>query len=119
MSTVIRELDACVFCGATDMTEEHLIADWAHRAFAQRRRPTGFFRGSVVDSALQLHDDDPIVTAQVICRSCNNGWVSRIDNAASQVLRPLIRGQSEVALARDGQTAVAAWVYKTAWRVSP
>lgn len=96
------------------MTEEHLIAFWAHRAFAKKRKPTDNFRATIKDSALRLQDGDADVTAKVLCRTCNNGWVSRLDNAAAQVLRPLIRGQREVTLDRAGQTAAAAWIYKTA-----
>ena len=54
------------------------------------------------------------MTAKVICQPCNNNWLSRIDNAAAQVLRPLVRGEREVALDSAGQTAVASWIYKCA-----
>jgi hypothetical protein len=96
------------------MTEEHLIASWAYRAFAERRKPTNGFRATLSAGRMQIHDGDADLTAKVICRECNNGWVSRIDNAAAQVMRPLVRGQSEVALDCEGQAAVAAWIYKSA-----
>jgi hypothetical protein len=96
------------------MSEEHLIAHWAHRAFAKKRKPTDSFRASLTGGGMRLEDGDADATAKVICRSCNNGWVARIDNAAARVARPLIRGQEEVALDRTGQTAFAAWIYKTA-----
>ena len=48
MATVLRELDHCIFCGDGDMTEEHLIADWAHRAFAKKRKPDGLLRMRIV-----------------------------------------------------------------------
>jgi hypothetical protein len=43
-----------------------------------------------------------------------NGWLSLIDNDAARVLKPLIRGESEVALDTAGQSAFAAWVYRCA-----
>jgi hypothetical protein len=111
----LRTLDVCVFCGGTDMTDEHLIAFWAHRAFAKQRKPTGSVRGTIrEDGRLRLHDGDAELTAKIICRECNNGWVSRIDNAAAEAMRPLIRGERAVTLNREGQAAVAAWIYKTA-----
>ena len=122
--TVLRELGRCVFCDGTDMTEEHLIADWAHRAFARKRKPdsfiTGTFTGRTVvpgRSEMRLEavpEGDAAATARVICRDCNNTWLSKIDNVASQVLRPLVRGEREVRLDRAGQRAVAAWIYKSA-----
>ncbi len=96
------------------MTEEHLIAFWAYRAFTKQRKPTGGLRLTLSDGGARVHDGDADVTAKVICRSCNNGWVSTIDNAAAQVMRPLIRGQREIALDCKGQAAVAAWIYKSA-----
>ena len=114
MTTVLRQLDHCVFCGGSEMTEEHLIADWVHRAFSKKRKPDGQFRATVVGSGLRFDGGDPVITAKVICRRCNNNWLSEIDNDAARVLRPLIRGEREVELDRAGQTAVAAWVYKTA-----
>ena len=63
---------------------------------------------------MRLSVDEPVITAKVICRACNNEWLSGIDDAAARVLKPLIRGEQEVALDRAGQTAVAAWIYKCA-----
>jgi hypothetical protein len=114
MSTRLSELESCVFCGDAEMTEEHLIAFWAHRAFAKKRKPRDNFRAVVRGSALQFQDGDADLTAKIICRTCNNGWVAQIDHAAARIMRPLIRGQSEVTLDRGGQSAVGAWIYKTA-----
>jgi hypothetical protein len=115
MTHVVRELEVCIFCGGSEMTEEHLIAAWAHRAFARARKPQnqirGIFRG--VDQ-IALSPDEPVATAKVVCRPCNNGWVSGVDRDAAVVLKPLIRGGREVVLDTDAQAAVAAWIYKTA-----
>jgi hypothetical protein len=57
---------------------------------------------------VRANGGDGDITAKVICRTCDNNWVSRIDNSAAQAMRPLIRGQHEVRLDYKGQTAVAA-----------
>ena len=93
MTTIVRELDWCIFCAGGDVTEEHLIADWAHRAFAKARKPTNQLRGTwVAPGRVAISTDDAVMTAKVICGSCNNNWVSGLDNGAARVLRPLIRG---------------------------
>lgn len=110
-----RQLSRCVFCGSTDMSEEHLIADWVHRAFARKRKPDNDFAGTFVGrDALRVEPVASTLTARVVCRDCNNGWLSGIDNAAAQVLRPLVRGERDVELGRAAQGAVAAWICKTA-----
>lgn len=115
MTRVIRELDRCIFCGCSDMSDEHLIADWANRAFAKARKPTGHLHGALIGQGqMRIDGGDPVAAAKVVCTACNSGWLSVIDNAASKVLRPLVRGDREVTLDRAGQTAVAAWIYKCA-----
>ncbi|MDP2712551.1 MAG: hypothetical protein Q8O56_15150 [Solirubrobacteraceae bacterium] len=118
MTDVLRELDRCVFCDAIGVTEEHLIADWAYRAFVRKRRLHDelFLRGRFVGPGqLQMHSEsEAIPTAKVVCGPCNNGWMSGIDQAASRVLRPLIRGEREAVLDPDGQAAAAAWIFKSA-----
>ena len=111
-----RELDNCIFCGAYGTTEEHLIAAWVLRAFLRERRPTGALSGTFLgnDRRMRVEPSEPVSTAKVVCRRCNNEWLSGIDNAAAQVLKPVIRGDHEVVLDRRGQSAVAAWVYKSA-----
>jgi hypothetical protein len=114
IATVARELDRCVFCGSTEMTEEHLIADWAHRAFARSRKPQNRILASwLAADQLALSDGDPVVTARVICRSCNNEWISGVDRDAADALKPLVRGERAVVLDRAAQSA-AAWIYKSA-----
>lgn len=63
---------------------------------------------------MHISAEEPIATAKVLCRSCNNEWISRIDSAAADVLKPLIRGEETVTLGRAGQAAFAAWIYKSA-----
>lgn len=111
----MRELDQCIFCGNSDMTEEHLIAAWVLRAFVRQRKPkTGLSATFVSDDQMRLHAEEPTSTAKVVCRSCNNEWLSGIDNAAANVLKPLIRGEQTVILDDKGQSAFAAWIYKCA-----
>ncbi len=113
--TLVRELDACIFCGDSDMTEEHVVADWVSRAFEGKRRPGPGLSGSFVSrQSMRLLSGEAISTARVTCRRCNNEWLSQIDNAAASVLKPLIRGDDSVSLGTSGQAVFGTWVYKSA-----
>ncbi len=108
-------LKRCIFCGAKEVSEEHIIAAWAFRAFARSRKPDRSFAGMfAAPDQLKVEAVEPIQTAGVTCKLCNNDWLSLIDNDAAGVLKPLIRGESEVELDTAGQTAFAAWIYKCA-----
>ena len=105
----------CIFCGEDDLTEEHLVADWVHRAFVRSKRPRSDFSGTFVGPhEMRLRTDDPISTARVACQRCNNEWMSSIDNDAASVLKPLIQGRTEVVLDAEAQSAVSAWIFKSA-----
>jgi hypothetical protein len=114
MSSAIT-LERCIFCGDQEVSEEHIIAAWALRAFARSRKPDRSFAGTfTAPDQLKVEAARPIQTAGVTCKACNNGWLSLIDNDAARVLKPLIQGESEVELDAAGQSAFAAWIYKCA-----
>ena len=48
--------------------------------------------------------------------TCNNGWMSRIENATKELLIPVVEGQA-TNLDRDAQRRVATWAVKTAMLV--
>ena len=109
---VFRE-KACIFCGSGELTEEHLIPSWVFRAVQRTRTPkinvirTNRKTGKSEDR-FGIQQD----TAEVVCASCNNGWMSRLD-AAAEALKPLIRAERPVLLDKKQQGAVAAWALKT------
>ncbi|WP_144009282.1 hypothetical protein [Enemella evansiae] len=49
-----------------------------------------------------------------VCPSCNNGWMSRLENRVKHLLDPLIRGHASwVKLSTDDLQTLATWVSKT------
>jgi hypothetical protein len=108
-------LDRCIFCGGHPTTEEHLVADWVLRAFARSRHPHRGIAGTFVGpDSMRIEAEEPISTAQIVCQPCNNGWMAKIDNAAAQVLRPLVQQKKTAELTPEGQRAVAGWIFKSA-----
>jgi hypothetical protein len=108
-------LEHCIFCRGADMSEEHVVADWALRAFMRSRRAEGGLAGTFVAAdALKVEVAEPVNTAKVTCTGCNNGWLSQVDQAAARVLKPLIRGENAATLDAVGQSAFAAWIFKCA-----
>lgn len=115
VATSPKVLDRCMYCGSDDMTEEHIVADWVLRAFnGSRRTPKAWSSEINEDNEMRISLSEPIQTAKIVCGDCNSGWLSRIDNAAAEVLKPLIRGASEVTLDAPQQRIVASWMFKSA-----
>jgi hypothetical protein len=46
---------------------------------------------------------------RVVCQSCNNGWMSRLENATKPILLKLTQGEP-TALDREQQTLLAQWI---------
>src|SRR3954452_11691485 len=102
--------ESCIFCGSSELTEEHLVADWAVRAFLRTRRTDGTFSGTfVAPETMRIDASPPPSTARVGCRSCNNEELSVIDSEAAQGSNPLTGGEGEVSLDTTAQASVAAW----------
>ena len=83
----------CVFCQTGRPTKEHVCPQWISRLIREhrpgdtfttiRRRPDGndhSWTANVID-----------IQAKIVCRDCNGGWMSRIDNEqAKPLLSPMI-----------------------------
>lgn len=95
---------ACAFCPNRSTSEEHVIGVWVSKLFGEQ--------GAVLAGPLNRDGRIRIVTDRV-CATCNDTWLSVLENDASAVLRPLILGHNR-SLNADEQSVVAAWAFKTA-----
>ena len=95
----------CIFCGKGGMTKQHVWPDWLKLAV-----PRSFARHSQIYTHMDLQSvDRPLVSSPIVkskqgdpavkkvrkvCKSCNSGWMSRLETAAKPVLTPIIRGKN-------------------------
>jgi hypothetical protein len=106
----------CIFCGKPGkMSREHIWGDWLkafvppkmnkHNFHAQRiNKP-----GATPSATTMLKAGDPLrAKVRVVCASCNNTWLSQLQQQAKPHLIPLIQGQ-RTALGSTAQERVAAW----------
>jgi hypothetical protein len=104
----------CAFCGSNErLTREHVLGDWLsgigldigpghHRAGWLNRL------GRNLGVSLAFSQ-----TVRQVCAGCNGGWMSRLEEVAGRVLRPLILGDGGRIEPGDSG-AIAAWTQKTA-----
>jgi hypothetical protein len=115
----------CVFCGADDATSpEDVIPSWLSRIAPDdvtliHSPPFLWTHGQLGPissdgkNALPIHDDHEFLVLAAICEDCNGGWLSRLENAVSAVLKPMILGQTQ-SLTAQQQEWVTFWALKTA-----
>jgi len=82
----------CLFCPSTKLNQEHIWPNWIVKQFRHRLPGHRGYRVS------QTRNDKRILsvsanlehTTRVVCRPCNEGWMSRVESAAKPELTSLI-----------------------------
>jgi len=102
------EREPCAFCPATaDITGEHLWDDWAGKMFGDREYV--YTRKDSEGHVRTWEHDKLSAKAHVVCRKCNNEWMSEVSTKAKAFIGDAICKCSRVVLSDDGIAAVAAW----------
>ena len=96
----------CLFSDNIANSREHLWPDWVHK-----KKDFGPLK-STRDSQ-DIIIPDPEITVRVVCKHCNNGWMSDLEVAAKPVIGCMFDDVS-LNLDRNQQKLVAAWCMKTA-----
>ena len=109
----------CIFCGAGDLSLEDIWPKWISRLLPRKHAVwhAGQFRmfdppteqPKVTGRAWKKKRLE--TTAKVVCKSCNNGWMSGIENNTIPILKNLILGSTrETTLTAEDQRTLAIWV---------
>jgi hypothetical protein len=108
---------SCIFDGGTPLTDEHMYANWLRNYIPKTMKNYTTMSAEIYpDRSVPTHrligGDPHGRRLRVVCGPCNNGWMSRLQNAAKPYLIPLITGQSTALDAKE-QAIVAAWIAMT------
>lgn len=119
MVEMSKPANRCRFCGGPGSSKEHSLPSWVTRAMTPELGPgvsaTFRHRSENPDAGIPLAEKTTKGAAFVtraFCEPCNTGWMSRLENAAQQILEPMIRGKGR-ALCSDDQHVLALWAIKT------
>jgi hypothetical protein len=109
---------ACIFCGTTPLTREHVFPNWMGTTLAKdpRKLPTPytFERWSIEGEERPTNrsaweSKRPLdFVARCVCKTCNVGWMSDIEGAAKPIVIPLIQGK-QVELDTTSQATLGTW----------
>jgi hypothetical protein len=107
----------CVFCGGRPVEKEHVFPRWSQPYLAHPAGPGTHrhevIRGGGATEAQTWRDEPATVEHKCVCRSCNNGWMSRLENTAQPYLLSAMQGHQRTYY-REGLTQLATWATKTA-----
>jgi hypothetical protein len=111
LSTGRGQPRSCIFCGARPTTREHVWPDWLRRRVANEEtmQHTAMLELGGEVTELFSYDDKPYkATANVVCAGCNNGWMSRTEEAAKPYLAGMVEERGRE-LHEGGQLVLARW----------
>jgi len=101
---------ACIFCGGTPLTKEHLWPNWLRRKIQVAPFPHRLKQEIDGTASRDVSFEHPPFDQQVraVCASCNNGWMAQVEGRAKLLLEPLL-GFSGRSLHRRQQRELATW----------
>jgi hypothetical protein len=110
--------NACIFCGDTHrrLTDEHVFGDWVSRFFIDELGVELAGTSELVNSDGRTRSF-PMKPFQqrvkVVCKACNGGWMSGLEQSVASDLKVMIQGQPKM-LRSASQRRLAFWCAKTA-----
>ena len=104
----------CIFCGGGGpFSAEHVLPEWTARLIGVRRVQVTSSKLGVRRRPWEAVGSFGHKISSV-CRGCNNGWMSGLEEIAKPILSPLIVADRQTRLTTDQQVVVASWVWKVA-----
>ena len=97
----------CIFCNSESGSEEHLWAAWMHRLL--KFGPIRVQQGTGPETI----DSDPEKTINTVCHTCNNTWMSQLEEKNIPSLRPMLQNQHTI-IDLGRQRLLMEWGVKTA-----
>ena len=94
----------CIFCSRPASSLEHVFPQWV-----LNRKDMGKSRiklGNRPERIATMH-----LKVRTICRECNNGWMSDLEDAVRPILIPIFEDKT-VFLSQDQQATLGTWVMK-------
>jgi hypothetical protein len=108
----------CVFCGGTPVTKEDVWPIWSRR-YLPSTQPDYSIMRSILERDRRLHGsvrklsgDPKSRRVKIVCATCNNGWMSVLQNEAKPLVLPLMNGE-RTTLNESKQKLIAAWAAMT------
>jgi hypothetical protein len=99
----------CLFCQNPADSREHVWPDWVLGRLRGQRQP---IKGFIEKKQIEFGGSNPHLEIKCVCSKCNNGWMSRLEDANVPLIGCLMQ---DIALSLDEsqQRTVAAWAVKT------
>jgi hypothetical protein len=110
----------CIFCGQRADSKEHIFSKWLQRVYpsartdfhAQHKITTLNEDGNLIakNGKLARGGGDISQTSNAVCQTCNNGWMSKIDDSAQPHFTRLFPEDHDN-ISMKGAEDIARWLF--------
>jgi hypothetical protein len=113
--------DRCIFCGSTEISEEHIFGrKWIAKLFQVPRKEKLGHRhvritGPIVDFDSWWQYKEADLAVYCVCRKCNSEWMNALDEQAQKIIAPMVRGRTTRITTYRDQLILARWITKLAF----
>ncbi len=98
----------CLFCENYVNSKEDIFPLWLLEIVGNRQD----MHKAVSDLPIKIQKGSSVLRIRTVCETCNNGWMSKLEQDTIPVLRPLLVDLS-VRLSPEQQSLLASWAMKT------
>jgi hypothetical protein len=103
----------CVFCGGKPLSKEHIWPRWLGPYIIRDQKnhasaSTLVHETHTEESRRLWGGDARGRSVRIVCKSCNGGWMSRLQERAKRIVLPLVTGQ-QIELSTQDQRTLAFW----------
>jgi hypothetical protein len=100
----------CIFCGQRADSKEDLFPQWLDRDFRQPKGTAMPITTRVGDStAVRPNWKIAFLKVRCVCRECNNGWMSELENKVKSLVVQFLEG-ADLRLQPSEQLDLSLWV---------
>lgn len=106
----------CIFCGERVDSREHVWPQWLVRIIEPlpgSNKTLFAIRTNKDGQSNRWKRSTPELVTKSVCRGCNEGWMSDMEQTTKPILCPMIKGE-ETTLTTIQQTRIAIWMLKVA-----
>jgi hypothetical protein len=108
----LGNVTTCAFCPNTsNITGEHIWSSWIGRILPTKRY---IYRRDEGEEETQWSSTKIDQKTNVVCKTCNETWMSDLEGKAKDFLTPLIRDGKPSILTPEDQSLLAAYAFKHA-----
>lgn len=118
MSDTSTATRICIYCGRNgSLSREHVFPDWMNDVLATKTDVSfDMIEQNLVKDGVhrETRKSRGHVRQKIVCESCNNGWLSRIDNDSKKIVSALIKDEKNQIIGLSEATLVTSLSAKMA-----